>query len=111
MAENARAIESFLGIIILEVIKMKEVVLRIPEEIHETIGVRRDIAKEILKRLAVSLYAERKISLGKAVELSETDYFSFMEALSDFGVYLDYDEKDLNDDLETLRGLGRGGNK
>jgi len=90
---------------------MKEIFLRIPEEIHETIGVRRDMAKEILKRLAVSLYAERKISLGKAVELSETDHFTFMEALSDFGVYLDYDEKDLNDDLETLRGLGHGGNK
>lgn len=98
-------------IISSEMVKVKEVVLHIPEEIQEAIGARRNLAKEIMKRLAVSLYAERKISLGKAVELSGANHSSFMEALSDFGVYLDYDGQDLMDDLETLRRLGRGGNK
>ena len=64
-----------------------------------------------MKRLAVSLYAERKISLGKAVELSETDYSPFLGLLADFGVYLDYDEDDLTSDMETVRRLERGGDK
>jgi len=99
------------GIIASGVIKVKEVVLQIPEEIQYVLGIRRNLAKEIMKRLAVSLYAERKISLGKAVELSETDYSSFLGLLADFGVYLDYDEDDLTSDMETVRRLGRGGDK
>lgn len=87
---------------------MKEVVLKLPEEIQESIGVRRNLAKEIMKRLAASLYAERKISLGKAVELAETDHSTFMELLADLGIYMDYDEQELNNDLETLRRLERG---
>lgn len=89
---------------------MKEVVLQLPEEIQDVLGRRRDLAGEIMKRLAVSLYAERKISLGKAVELSGTDYTTFLELLGDFGVNLDYDEQDLEDDLNTIRRLGRDGN-
>jgi predicted HTH domain antitoxin len=89
---------------------MKEVVLQVPEEIQDVMGQRRDLAKEIIKRLAVSLYAERKISLGKAVELSGADHFTFMELLGDFGVNLDYDEEDLDADLRTIRGLKSGGN-
>jgi len=84
---------------------VKEVVLQLPEEIQDVLGRRRDLAGEIMKRLAVSLYAERKISLGKAVELS-----GFLELLGDFGVDLDYDEQDLEDDLNTIRRLGRGSN-
>jgi len=90
---------------------MKEVVLKIPDEIQETIGARRDLAKEVMKRLAVSLYAERKVSLGKAVELSSTDHSSFMDLLADFGVCLDYDEQDLADDMGALRRLDRDGGK
>ncbi|OIQ52934.1 hypothetical protein MOTE_25270 [Moorella thermoacetica] len=82
--------------------------LRIPDEIREALGPRRDPVKEIMKRLAVSLYAERKISLGKAVELSGTSYSSFLEALADFGVDLDYDEEDLMSDLEVLERLRSG---
>jgi len=91
--------------------KVREVILRIPDEIQDVLGVRRNLAKEIMKRLAVSLYAERKISLGKAVELSGMDYSSFLELLADFGVYLDYDEEDFASDLEAIRRLGRGGGK
>ncbi len=84
---------------------MKEVVLRIPDEIHEILGARRDLSKEVLKRLAAFLYAERKISLSKAVELSGIDHGRFMDLLADLGGYLDYDEQDLTEDVETLRRL------
>ena len=90
---------------------MKEVVLHIPEEIQDVLGIKRNLAKEITKRLAVSLYAERKISLGKAVELSGMDYSSFMELLGNFGIYLDYDKDELMSDLETIRRLEHGGDK
>lgn len=90
---------------------MAEVVLRIPDEMREALGPRRDPAREIMKRLAISLYAERKISLGKAVELSGVSYSAFLEALADFGVELDYDEEDLANDLEALERLRSGGSK
>ena len=101
----------FRGIIAAEVVEMREVVLKIPEEVQEVLGARRDLAKEIMKRLAVSLYAERKVSLGKAVELSGTDYPSFMRLMADFGVCLDYDEDDLASDVETIGRLRRSGHK
>ncbi len=110
MSANTGRTKSPWDIILPGVIHVKEVVLQLPEEIQDVLGQRRDLAREIIKRLAVSLYAERKISLGKAVELSGTDYSTFLELLGDFGVDLDYDEEDLNDDLRTIRGLGRGGN-
>jgi predicted HTH domain antitoxin len=97
------------GIIPLEVMVMKKIEFQIPEEIYWAIGARRDPNKEVLKRLAVALYAERKISLGKAVELANVSHTDFFKLLADFGVYLDYDEEDLREDMETLRGLGRGG--
>lgn len=83
--------------------------LRIPDEMYEALGLRRELAREIMKRLAVSLYAERKVSLGKAVEFSGLGYSAFLEALADFGVDLDYDEQDLAEDLETLARLRRSG--
>lgn len=93
----------------LEVIDVKEVVLRIPDEVQDALGVRRELAKEIVKRLAVSLYAEGKISLGKAVELSGVGYSAFLELLAGFGVDLNYDEEDLASDVEVLRRLRRDG--
>lgn len=88
---------------------MREVVLHIPDEMRDALGARREPAKEIMKRLAVSLYAEGKISLGKAAEYSGLGYSAFLEALGDFGVDLDYDEHDLTSDLETLERLRHSG--
>ena len=84
---------------------MKEVVLRIPEEIHDTIGLNKDLNKELLKRLAVALYAERKISIGKAAHMSGLSYEAFLESLSEFGVTLNYDEKEFDCDVETVGSL------
>jgi len=111
VSETAGKVVDPWGIIASGVLSVKEVVLQIPEEIQDVLGVQRNLAGEIMKRLAVSLYAERKISLGKAVELSGVSYPSFMELLGDFGVYLDYDEDELISDLETVRRLERGGDK
>lgn len=81
---------------------MKEVLLRIPEEIHDTIGLNKDLNKELLKRLAVALYAERKISIGKAAHMSGLSYEAFLESLSEFGVTLNYDEEEFDRDMETV---------
>lgn len=111
MSETAGNANCPWGIISSGVLNVKEVVLHIPEEIQDVLGIKRNLAKEITKRLAVSLYAERKISLGKAVELSGMDYSSFMELLGNFGIYLDYDKDELMSDLETIRRLEHGGDK
>ena len=91
---------------------MKEVVLKIPEDIHESIGLNKDLGKELLKRLAVALYAERKISIGKAVQVSGLSYEAFIETLTEFGVTLNYDEEEFDRDADAVgRLLQRESNK
>lgn len=95
-------------IIAPEVAGMKEVVLRIPEEIEEAIGTAKDLSGELIKRVAAALYAERKISLGKAAELSGMPYADFLRLLAELEIDLDYGIEDFMEDMETLRGLEQG---
>lgn len=83
----------------------KEVVLRIPDDVYESLGWKKDPAGEILKRLAAALYAERKISLGKAAQVSGLSYVAFLDVLAEMGITLNYDEEELEYDLETVRRL------
>jgi uncharacterized protein (DUF433 family)/predicted HTH domain antitoxin len=88
-------------------ISVKEVVLRLPKEICLLIGSAENLERELLKRVVVALYAEKKISLGKAAELCGLCYVDFMDLLADFGLYLNYDVEDLEEDLRTLEALKR----
>lgn len=86
----------------------REVVLRVPEEIQMAIGARADLSSELLKRIAASLYAERKVSLGKAVELSGLPYDAFMRLLAELGIALDYGVDDFTRDMQTVGRLRQG---
>ncbi|GEA14676.1 hypothetical protein E308F_09180 [Moorella sp. E308F] len=89
----------------------KEVVVKIPDDVYESLGWKKDLAGEILKRLAAALYAERKVSLGKAAEMSGVSYSAFLDVLAEMGITLNYDEEELEHDLETVRRLlAREGN-
>ena len=63
----------------------------------------------IKRSLAVELYREGKLSLGKAAELAEAkSKWEMLMLLSERGVPLDYMAKDAEKDLQTLREvLGR----
>ncbi|MHB8117630.1 MAG: UPF0175 family protein [Methanothrix sp.] len=81
-----------------------------PGSILALIKVDRDQLAPFIKRsLAVELYREGKLSLGKAAELVGTkSKWEMLMLLSEKGVPIDYTSEDAEDDLQTLREvLGR----
>jgi predicted HTH domain antitoxin len=76
-----------------------------PGSILALIKVDRDQLGLYIKRsLAVELYREGKLSLGKAAELAGAkSKWEMLMLLSERGVPLDYTAEDAKDDLRTLR--------
>ncbi|MBI5016008.1 MAG: UPF0175 family protein [Deltaproteobacteria bacterium] len=65
-----------------------------------------DLPALLRKTLAVELYREGRLSLGKAREVAGlTDKWAFLELLSDRGVSVDYRAEDAAEDVEVLDGL------
>jgi predicted HTH domain antitoxin len=69
---------------------------RVPEE-------RR--SEEVAKLLALELYRERAISLGRAAELAGVSIVEFMEFAGEREVHLDLSVEDLEQDRRTLESL------
>jgi len=81
-----------------------------PGSILALIKVDRDQLAPFIKRsLAIELYREGKLSLGKAAELAGAkNKWEMLILLSEKGVPIDYTAEDAKDDLQTLREvLGR----
>lgn len=57
--------------------------------------------------LAVSLYAQGRLGIGKARELAEMSLWTFRQLLAFRQIPPHYDEADLQEDLATLKELGR----
>lgn len=62
-------------------------------------------SREICRELAVHLYSNDKLSIGKASELAAMDLVSFQSLLSSRGIAVNYNEDDFRDDLETISRL------
>ena len=62
---------------------------------------------ELKVELAVYLYAQGRLSIGKARELAGMSLWEFRQLLASRRVAPHYDEIDLNEDVATLRDLGR----
>lgn len=56
--------------------------------------------------VAVSLYRDRKVSMGRAARLAGMPRPLFQRELGKRGVTLDYEVEDLHADLESLKSLG-----
>ncbi|MCX6680779.1 MAG: UPF0175 family protein [Methanothrix sp.] len=81
-----------------------------PGSILALIKVDRDQLGPFIKRsLAVELYREGKLSLGKAAELAGAkSKWEMLMLLNERGVPIDYTSEDAKDDLQTLKEvLGR----
>ncbi len=61
--------------------------------------------KDLKVELAVTLYAQGRLSIGKARELAEMPLWQFRQVLATRQISPHYDVDDLNDDLSTLRDL------
>jgi predicted HTH domain antitoxin len=70
--------------------------LRLPEQ---------RIEQELLRELAIALYAQDILSFGKARELVEMDKYEFGQLLSQRGIERHYGFAELDDDLNYARSL------
>lgn len=62
---------------------------------------------ELKAEMAVYLYAQGRLSIGKARELAGMSLWEFRQLLASRRIAPHYDEVDLHQDVETLRELGR----
>ena len=78
--------------------------LEIPQDLLDSA---RLTIEDLKVEIAVSLYANRRLSIGKARELAEMSLWQFRQVLAARRIPVHYDEADLDDDVATLRELGR----
>ena len=80
--------------------------LRIPDSVAQALRVPEEhIEEELLRELAVPLYARGFLSFGKARELAGLGKYEFGQLLGARGVSRHYGREELEDDLATLEAL------
>ncbi|WP_297063765.1 UPF0175 family protein [Thermococcus sp.] len=85
---------------------MGEVTVTVPSDLVRILKVDRDEVPRVVRLyLAVELYREGLISLGKAAEIAGLSKWEMMEVLASKGVPLNYNRRDLEEDIETLERL------
>jgi predicted HTH domain antitoxin len=85
---------------------MNGVQITLPAELLEAAGVNpADASGELAKLLALELYRENKISLGRAAELCRMPLEDFMIFAGQHDVPMHYSASDLEEDLLTLERL------
>jgi predicted HTH domain antitoxin len=81
------------------------IMLDVPNNIHEALHVSHAEAEARLKlELAVSLYTQKALSLGKAAELADMGLLDFNDILAERRIPMDYGEKELAEDIAYARG-------
>ena len=76
--------------------------LSVPDEIAAQTGCS---TREMLFDLAVGLFLDGRLALGRAAGLAGQTKIAFLDELGRRRVPMPYDEKDLAADVETLRGM------
>lgn len=78
--------------------------LQIPDSIVQAIRLPEDrLSQELLKELAVALYAQGSLSFGKARELANMAKYEFGQLLGERGISRHYGQEELEDDLDYAR--------
>ena len=78
--------------------------IEVPREvIHAT----RMTPDELRRELAVYLFQQGKLSFGKARETAGMTVWAFQQLLASRGIPVHYDLEDYEEDLATLKELGR----
>jgi predicted HTH domain antitoxin len=63
--------------------------------------------EELKQEIAVLLFQKEKLTLGQASSLAGMTQLQFQQLLASRQIPIHYDVKEFEQDLETLRGLGR----
>jgi predicted HTH domain antitoxin len=86
---------------------METVEVRLPADLVRAAGLNpADPSTETSRLLALELYRERRVSLGRAAELCQTPVEQFMEFAGKHDVSLHYGADELEQDRRTLERLG-----
>jgi predicted HTH domain antitoxin len=86
---------------------MQMVRAEIPAELATAAGLdSENVSVETARLLALELYREDKVSLGRAAELCQTPLEQFMEFAARHDVPFHYGADDLEEDRRTLERLG-----
>ena len=81
------------------------VTLEIPDSVVQGLRLPEgEIAQRLRTELAIALYAQGVLSLGKAAELAEMRRLVFGELLGQRGIARHYSDEDLTQDLSYARG-------
>lgn len=81
--------------------------VEIPEELVRAAGWSADnLSVETVRLLALELYRENKVSLGRGAELCQMPVEQFMEFSARHNIPLHYGAADLEEDRRTLERLG-----
>jgi len=81
--------------------------LELPTDLLQLVGQLNggDLAKQTAKLLALELFREDKISMGRAAELCHTPLAAFMEFAAEHEVPMHYGIAELEEDRRTLAKL------
>ena len=78
--------------------------IEIPREVAHAARMRpRDLRRE----LAIYLFQQGRLSFGKAREMAGMTVWAFQQLLASRGIHVHYDVEDYEEDLTTLKELGR----
>lgn len=81
---------------------MRETTLQIPQDILDSARLTLD---DLRVELAIHLYREGRLSIGKARELAGMSLWEFRQLLATRKISPHYDVEDLEEDVVTLRRL------
>ncbi len=86
------------------IVEYARVELRVPKTVLAALGQSSpEMVSDFARRIAVSLYAEGILSLGKAAEMAGLPYAEFMDLLRAKRIPLNYTVAELESDIQTLR--------
>jgi len=84
--------------------KLDTVSVNLPRELIHILKIReKDFSKAVLESIAVELYREGLISLGKAAEIAKISKWEMFEILAAKKIPLQYYPEDLKQDIKTLK--------
>ena len=81
--------------------------VRVVEVDQDILDSARLTPSELKVEMAVHLYEQARLSVGKARELADMTLWEFRQLLASRRIPPHYDETDLDEDVDTLRELGR----
>jgi predicted HTH domain antitoxin len=80
------------------------IAIEIPREVLRST---RMTSQELKRDLAILLFQQGKLSFGKAREMAGMTVGAFQQLLGSRGIPVHYDVEEYEEDLQTLRELGR----